>query len=127
MRLLCAPLQKIYVLLIIIVAYFNLQDELSVKLLDFLESPHSTTDSLLAEKEQVQLILHLLLPLFHSATFCYDFGTLKPYVYCNVVIPFIMFHFDLRRVRSEKQREKLPKAQVPWIKLQESLQRLPLF
>ncbi|KAH0666859.1 hypothetical protein KY285_028065 [Solanum tuberosum] len=28
------------------------KDELSVKLLDFLESPHSTTDSLLAEKEQ---------------------------------------------------------------------------
>ncbi|KAK4370735.1 hypothetical protein RND71_010210 [Anisodus tanguticus] len=27
-------------------------DELSVKLLDFLESPHSTTDSLLADKEQ---------------------------------------------------------------------------
>ncbi|WMV35555.1 hypothetical protein MTR67_028940 [Solanum verrucosum] len=45
-------IKKIYVLLIIIVAYFNLQDELSVKLLDFLESPHSTTDSLLAEKEQ---------------------------------------------------------------------------
>lgn len=78
--------KKIYVLLIIIVAYFNLQDELSVKLLDFLESPHSTTDSLLAEKELVQLILHLLLPFFHSATFCYDFGTLEPYVYCNVVI-----------------------------------------
>ncbi|KAG5602589.1 hypothetical protein H5410_033959 [Solanum commersonii] len=45
-------IKKLYVLLIIIVAYFNLQDELSVKLLDFLESPHSTTDSLLAEKEQ---------------------------------------------------------------------------
>ncbi|KAJ8563340.1 hypothetical protein K7X08_031792 [Anisodus acutangulus] len=28
------------------------KDELSVKLLDFLESPHSTTDSLLADKEQ---------------------------------------------------------------------------
>ncbi|XP_055830662.1 DEK domain-containing chromatin-associated protein 1-like isoform X1 [Solanum dulcamara] len=28
------------------------KDELSMKLLDFLESPHSTTDSLLAEKEQ---------------------------------------------------------------------------
>ncbi|XP_047269937.1 DEK domain-containing chromatin-associated protein 1 isoform X3 [Capsicum annuum] len=28
------------------------KDELSVKLLDFLESPHSTTESLLAEKEQ---------------------------------------------------------------------------
>lgn len=63
--LLCDSLQKIYVLLIIVVACFNLQDELSVKLVDFLESPHSTTDSLLAEKEQVNLILHFLLPLTH--------------------------------------------------------------
>ncbi|KAK4375765.1 hypothetical protein RND71_006442 [Anisodus tanguticus] len=30
----------------------NIPDELSVKLLDFLESPHSTTDLLLADKEQ---------------------------------------------------------------------------
>lgn len=113
MSLLCAPLQQMYVPLIIIVAYFNLQDELSMKLLDFLEYPHSTTDSLLAEKEQVQLILHLLLPLAHSAAFCYDFGTHKPYVYHNVVIPVMMFHFDLRRVSSENRRAKLPKAQVP--------------
>lgn len=64
MGLLCTPLLQAYVLLIIIVAYFNLQDELSVKLLEFLESPRSTTDSLLVEKEQVQLILHLLLHLW---------------------------------------------------------------
>lgn len=29
------------------------QEELSAKLLDFLESPHATTDVLLAEKEKV--------------------------------------------------------------------------
>lgn len=31
----------------------TLQEELSAKLLEFLESPHATTDVLLAEKEQV--------------------------------------------------------------------------
>lgn len=30
-----------------------LQEELSAKLLEFLESPHATTDILLADKEQV--------------------------------------------------------------------------
>lgn len=65
----CCMLHYRVYLLIIIVAYFTLQDELSVKLLDFLESPHSTTESLLAEKEQVQLILHLLPPLSHSFAF----------------------------------------------------------
>ena len=30
-----------------------LQEELSAKLLEFLESPHATTDVLLADKEQV--------------------------------------------------------------------------
>lgn len=35
---------------------FYFQEELSAKLLEFLESPHSTTDTLLSEKEQVQFI-----------------------------------------------------------------------
>jgi len=33
------------------------QEELSAKLLEFLESPHATTDVLLAEKEQVCYLL----------------------------------------------------------------------
>lgn len=33
------------------------QEELSAKLLEFLESPHSTTDVLLADKEQVTSIM----------------------------------------------------------------------
>lgn len=39
----------------------GLQEELSVKLLEFLESPHVTTDVLLAEKEQVLFLLFLVL------------------------------------------------------------------
>lgn len=41
---------------------FCLQEELSVKLLEFLECPHATTDVLLAEKEQVcSILLYLCL------------------------------------------------------------------
>ncbi|KAK5825417.1 hypothetical protein PVK06_020249 [Gossypium arboreum] len=36
------------------------KDEVTAKLLEFLESPHATTDVLLAEKEQVQMLFLLL-------------------------------------------------------------------
>lgn len=43
-----------------------LQEELTVKLLEFLESPHATTDLLLANKEKVSLNLLASLLLFEG-------------------------------------------------------------
>ncbi|PPR99509.1 hypothetical protein GOBAR_AA21154 [Gossypium barbadense] len=37
------------------------KEEVTAKLLEFLESPHATTDVLLAEKEQVQMLFVLLI------------------------------------------------------------------
>lgn len=38
---------------------FNLQEELCLRLLEFLESPHGTTDLLLADKEKVSYLISI--------------------------------------------------------------------
>lgn len=45
---------------LIFISELDLQEELSAKLLEFLESPHPTTDTLLSDKEQVEAIYMLL-------------------------------------------------------------------
>ena len=46
------------------------QEELTVKILEFLESPHSTTDLLLADKEQVLQSLNIFILQLLVATYC---------------------------------------------------------
>ena len=50
-RMILVIVSTIYQLAIILLAYLWFQEDLSAKLLEFLESPHATTDILLAEDQ----------------------------------------------------------------------------
>lgn len=103
------------------------QEELSVKLLEFLESPHATTETLLADKEKVEFFYFILFffPSFFRVCVCFTFSLIcimPSYPSSHQIGPFI--NDSHRRVRSERVRTQQAKPQALLMWLKEKPQRL---